>query len=251
MPQGGALSAVAQNVVIGSKSLLPLPPGEYVKISFADQGIGMTAEAQARIFDPYFTTKRDGTGLGLASVHSIVSKHGGHVEVSSSLGVGTTFDFYLPSTGAVWQGVQGELEPLRSNGQDGGTILVMDDEEMICKVLTEMLKKLGCRTVTSNEGSEAVELYRSAFEAGAPFAAVILDLTVPGGMGGREAAQQIIALDPAARVIVSSGYSNDPVMAEYRSHGLSGAVLKPYRVAELAQGLAFLQEPAANGGRAE
>ena len=202
----------------------------------------MSAEAQARIFDPYFTTKPDGTGLGLASVRSIVSTHGGHVEVTSSVGRGTTFDIYLPSTGQLWSQGQEGLEHLRSREQRCGNILVMDDEEMIRSLVTEMLMSFGYQVVTSADGAEAVELYRAAREAGSAFDCVILDLTVPGGMGGREAAQQILAADPAARVIVSSGYSNDPVMADYRCYGLSGAILKPYRIEELAQGLEFLGE---------
>ncbi|HBG06810.1 MAG: hypothetical protein A2075_19370 [Geobacteraceae bacterium GWC2_58_44] len=245
MPQGGTLKVRAENLTLCARSVLPLPAGQYVKISFKDQGGGIPPEAQAKIFDPYFTTKPDGTGLGLASVHSIVSKHGGHVEVSSVLGQGTVFDFYLPSTGQAWSGAKGDLPPLCSGGEAGGTILIMDDEEMIRSLVTEMLSNFGYQVVASSHGAEAVEQYRAAREAGTPFDAVILDLTIPGGMGGREAAQQILTLDPAARVIVSSGYCNDPVMADYRSYGLSGAVMKPYRVAELAQGLAFLREPPA------
>jgi len=244
MPLGGVLTVRAENLTLCATGTLPLPAGEYVKISFSDQGGGIPAEAQAKIFDPYFTTKPEGTGLGLASVHSIVIKHGGHVEVTSIIGQGTTFNFYLPSTGKIWVGEQEGAARICSGGS-GGAILIMDDEEMVRDVITEMLGNFGYRLVAACDGAEAVKKYRAAKAAGAVFQAVILDLTVPGGMGGRQAAQQILAIDPAARVIVSSGYSNDPVMADYKSHGLSGAVLKPYRVEELAQGLAFLQEKTA------
>jgi len=242
MPQGGILGVTAENVVLGARNTLAQTPGQYVKVSFQDHGCGIPEAALKKVFDPYFTTKAEGTGLGLASVHSIVKKHGGHVEVASSVGLGTTFDFYLPSTGAVWVGEPVGLDSRSSGVQKGGVILVMDDEEMIRTLITQMLGHLGYETRTSVNGEEAIELYRAAQLAGAPFAAVILDLTIPGGMGGQEAAQRILAFDPSARIVVSSGYSNDPVMADYRAHGLSGAVLKPYRVAELEQGLSFLRK---------
>ncbi|GFO65599.1 PAS domain S-box protein [Geomonas paludis] len=236
MPGGGVLTVIAQNAPLPAGNDLGLAPGDYVKISFIDQGCGIPYEDQKLIFDPYYSTKPGGSGLGLASVHSIVIKHGGRVEVASKPGAGTTLTFYLPSVGEVVPEEEAP-QPERPGKPGEGTVLVMDDEEAIRTLTRDMLQYLGYQVVTCADGEEAVRLYREAAQAGKPFAVAIMDLTIPAGMGGKEAAQQILAFDPAARLIVSSGYSNDPVMAEHADYGFCAAVIKPYRCDELQQAL--------------
>ncbi|WP_224984946.1 hybrid sensor histidine kinase/response regulator [Geomonas agri] len=236
MPGGGVLTVAAQNARLQANNDQGLPSGDYVKVSFTDQGCGIGYEDQKLIFDPYYSTKPGGSGLGLASVHSIVIKHGGRVEVASAPGAGTTLTFYLPSAG---EAVPDEVppQPERSGKPGEGTVLVMDDEEAIRTLTRDMLQYLGYQVVTCADGEEAVRLYREAAGEGKPFAVAIMDLTIPAGMGGKEAAQQILALDPGARLIVSSGYSNDPVMAEHADYGFCAAVVKPYRCDELQQAM--------------
>ena len=229
MPEGGIVEVNARNVEIGSPSPLPLAPGKYLKISIRDQGIGIPKAHLAKIFDPYFTTKQKGSGIGLAVAYSIVDKHDGYITAESE-DSGTTFFVYLPAT----------VTDVSSQSQRGdkllrgtGKVLLMDDEQGVRHVGSEMLRVLGYEVVCACDGAEAVERYRQALEAGAAFDAVILDLTIPGGMGGKEAVTKILALDGAAKVIVSSGYSNDQVISEYRRFGFQGAVCKPYQLSEL------------------
>jgi len=242
MPDGGTLRIKAENVTLGDRNEAALPPGEYVRLSFTDHGQGIPNEDLQRIFDPYFTTKAGGTGLGLASVHSIINKHNGKVEVDSALGKGTTFTFYLPSTGEAC--TEPEPSPAALSAlacRADGAILVMDDEETIRSLAVDILEYLGYAVRTCSTGEEAVTLYKEAGESGMPYFAAIMDLTVPAGMGGKEAARQILAYDPEARLIVSSGYSNDPVMAQHADYGFCAAVVKPYRATELQQALALVE----------
>lgn len=235
MPDGGTLAISASNEILESGNAPALPAGNYVKITFTDSGRGIAADVLKKIFDPYFSTKATGTGLGLASAHSIVSRHGGGISVSSIVGQGTSFTVLLPSTGGVSFEQKVEAAPAMIEERQGGSILVLDDETMILELAAEMLNHLGYQATTCSEGAEAVSLYQAAFQSGQPFAAVIMDLTIPGGVGGKEAAQQILALDPGACLIVSSGYSNDRIMADYRTYGFSGAIAKPYNVGEFRQ----------------
>jgi two-component system, cell cycle sensor histidine kinase and response regulator CckA len=244
MPGGGTLTVTADNVSLTGVTRPALPPGNYLRVVFSDQGHGMPEELQDQIFDPYFTTKPGGSGLGLASVHSIVKKHGGHVEVRSLVGRGTDFIFYLPSIGAVAAAPAEAVVAAEDGRHAGGAVLVMDDDELIQILATQILEHLGYRVATCASGEEAVALYAKAVGAGTPFLAAIMDLTIPGGMGGKDAAQLILALDPAARLIVSSGYSNDEVMADYARYGFCAAMAKPYRVSELTAVLAGLVEAA-------
>ena len=241
MPEGGTLSVRAENVTLEEQNKAALPAGDYVMISFTDQGVGIPHEELQRIFDPYFTTKAGGTGLGLASVHSIVNKHNGKIEVESVLGRGTTFTFYLPSSDQAPEPESLPSSPCPSGKRAEGAILVMDDEEAIRDLAVDILEYLGFGVRTCSSGEEAVRLYREAGESGAPFFAAIMDLTIPAGMGGKEAAQEILAYDPDARLIVSSGYSNDPVMAQHADYGFCAAVVKPYRATDLERALAQVQ----------
>jgi CheY-like chemotaxis protein len=200
----------------------------------------MTTEVLERIFEPYFSTKPTGSGLGLASAYSIVHRHGGTIVAESTVGVGTTFALYLPATREEPTAV---LSAPLATTPEGGTdrhprILVMDDEEMVCDLALAMLTHLGYEVETCDDGTAAIRLYETARAAGRPYAAVIMDLTVPGGMGGKEAARQILARDAEACLIVSSGYSHDQIMSDYQSHGFAGVLAKPYKVSELEQVLA-------------
>ncbi|QEM68195.1 PAS domain S-box protein [Geobacter sp. FeAm09] len=238
MPGGGRLAITAENVTLDDSNTLGVAAGEYVKLTFSDEGCGIPNEIQKQIFDPYFTTKAGGTGLGLSSVYSIITRHGGHISVSSGAGTGATFTIHLPAAGAATPAAgRPEDGAVASAPPASGSVLVMDDDEMILDLATKMLHLLGYRVTTCTTGEEAVSRYRAAQESGTPFDVVIMDLTVPGGMGGKETARVILELDPAARLVVSSGYSSDPIMAHYQEYGFCGAVIKPYRMKELAEAL--------------
>ena len=231
MPEGGALHVALRNATVATGDLPALAAGRYLKLSLADTGTGIRGEHLARIFDPYFTTKQQGSGLGLATVYSIVKKHQGHIEVESELGRGTTFHIWLPAA----QRLPEVATPVRPRlSHQTGRILFMDDEEPICLLATALLERMGYEANVVGDGSEVVREYGAARTAGRPYDAVILDLTVPGGMGGLEAMEALRKMDPEVRAIVSSGYSSDPVLANYRNHGFLGRVSKPYKIADLA-----------------
>ncbi len=234
MPDGGSFTISANNVAINENNNLNLSAGDYVQISFTDEGLGIAAEQVGRIFDPYFTTKADGSGLGLASTYAIIKKHFGNISVSSSPGKGTTFKILIPACG---EPVTEDLKEAHvpENAQRDYSILVMDDDEMVRELAEITLKRLNYTVVCCNNGSEAVSLYRSARERGMPFSFVIMDLTIQGGMGGVEAAKQILAFDPEAQLIVSSGYSADPVMANFSDYGFCASLEKPYDVEEISR----------------
>ncbi|MDD3805808.1 MAG: response regulator, partial [bacterium] len=231
MPEGGVIRITATNISIDPSRIDGVVvEGKYIKISISDSGVGMPREHLQRIFDPYFTTRKSGSGLGLAIVYSIVKKHGGLITVESEHGKGTAFHIYLPASQKEIKTVD---KPAKIMALDTGKVLVMDDEEAVRSVVGRILEHLGWEVECAEEGSQAIEAYKAALNSGYPFDVVIMDLTIPGGMGGKDAAEQLRALDAKAKVIVSSGYSNDPVLAEYRQYGFSGVINKPYRIEEM------------------
>ena len=233
MPDGGIISFRAENAQLEGARILPeLTDGSYVKITIQDEGLGISAENLPRLFDPYFTTKPKGNGLGLASVFSIMKRHDGHISVQSQLKEGTTFTLYLPASRAPLEEASVSHDPLNSGS---GRILVMDDEEMIREGAGELLEELGYEVDFAEDGGQALALYRTAHQEGAPYAAVIMDLTIPGAMGGREAMVKLLEIDPGATAIVSSAYCEDPVMASFRDYGFSGVLVKPFRLEQMAQ----------------
>ncbi len=234
MPKGGVVEIAAENLTLEPDQVPPLPPGDYVKVAVKDRGVGISPENLPRIFDPYFTTKGTGSGLGLAVCHSIVSNHDGHVRVDSRLGVGTTVEVYLPAPERKTAPPQ-EAAPERPTRH--GKVLLMDDEDMIRRGARLMLQEIGYQVECAADGAEAVELYQNARGAGQPFDAVVLDLTVPAGMGGEECLRQLREIDPGVRAVVSSGYSDDPIMAAYEQHGFRAVASKPYTLEELIRAL--------------
>ncbi|HYD83524.1 MAG TPA: ATP-binding protein, partial [Opitutus sp.] len=234
MPEGGTVKIALRNVQIDGLSRLALAPGNYVQIAIADTGIGIKPEHLSRIFDPYFTTKQMGSGLGLAAVYSIVHKHRGTIDVDSQLGRGTTFNIWLPAS----------FDAVMVNGGEKrggaavtlkGRLLFMDDEDSIRQMAVILLRRFGFEVACATDGAQAVRMYQEAQDGGEPFTLVMMDLTVPGGMGGREAIAQLRRIDPKVRAIVSSGYSSDPVLANYREHGFCGVAAKPYEMSDLAR----------------
>jgi len=232
MPKGGIIKVCAENVTIGAEGSLPLKGGKYVKITIKDQGTGIPKEHIPKVFDPFFTTKQEGNGLGLAVAYFVVKNHDGYITLESELGVGTTFYIYLPASHKELPKEETiKEEPLMGKGR----VLVMDDEEMVREVLDSMLEHIGYEVEFAKDGIEAIEQYKRAKELGRPFDAVIMDLTIPGSMGGKEAIQKLLKIDPKVKAIVSSGYSHDPVMANFKKYGFKGVIAKPYKITTLSE----------------
>ncbi len=235
MPGGGNITIECYNFTKTSADSMPLRNGDYLRVSVRDEGSGIPESRLENIFDPYFTTKKTGSGLGLAIVHSIINKHDGYITVESRLGVGTVFSFYLPATDkqAVMSGSAGNEISTRGNG----TILLMDDDEMVRDATSQMLDILGYQSVKVGTGQEAVARYQAAMASNTPFRAVIMDLTIAGGMGGKEAVRQVLQHDPEAKVLVVSGYGNEPVLANPKAYGFSASLVKPFAMDDLARQL--------------
>lgn len=233
MEGAGVITIRGRNRIIDTPSNIPLPPGNYIEIQFEDQGCGIPKEQLNKIFDPYFTSKQSGSGLGLAISYSIIKNHEGLILVRSEPGVGTCFTIYLPAlrkTGKIPDIPAAEgIKPATIRGK----ILIMDDEELVRSMSGEILTFLGCESMAASNGEEAINLYTEAMENDVPFDLIIMDLTIPGSMGGVETLQQLKALDPAVKALVSSGYANDPVMANFREYGFCGVIPKPFLVEEL------------------
>ena len=233
MEAGGTIYISAANV---SSSHVAGTLPRRVRLQIRDEGPGIDDSVRDRIFEPYFTTKESGSGLGLATVYSIVDQHEGTIQLDSIVGEGTTFTIELPAASAPAAAAVADDQPL-PQGQ-GQRVLVMDDEPAVLGMLGQALKGLGYEATFAGDGSAALVACRQALAEAQPFGAVILDLTVPGGMGGVQALEQLSALDPSLRAIVSSGYSNDPVLADHKRYGFHGTLPKPYRIHELATVLA-------------
>jgi len=230
----GTVVVSADNVTLGPQQDPLLPQGRFVRLTVRDSGCGIPPQNLQRMFDSYFTTKPGGSGLGLAVTYSIVKQHGGHIRVDSKLGIGTTFTVHLPAADRALP----PEHPVQKSAPSGtGRVLVMDDERIVRETTAAMLVELGYEVEGATDGVAALTLYERARVQGRPFDVVIMDLTIPGGMGGREAIQRFLASDPAVRAIVSSGYSNDPVMASCAEHGFCGVITKPYRLADLGAAL--------------
>lgn len=234
MPSGGTIVISCENVNITPQNKLPLIKEDHVKISIHDEGVGIPEENLSKIFDPYFTTKgmgsQKGVGLGLAICYSIIRNHNGYILVDSAPGKGATFQIYLPATKKDIIEVCIEEKPAR-HGR--GRILIMDDEEMILKIAKELLQFMGYEVTTAQNGEETIGFYRQSKELKKPFDAVVLDLAIPGGKGGKEVMHELISIDPHVRAIISSGYLNDPVVKDYKNYGFSGMLTKPYEANEL------------------
>lgn len=234
MPGGGMIRLGLSNDVLAEGDVVTLPAGEYLRLEIADSGRGIAPEHLSRIFEPFFTTKEFGSGLGLATVYSVIKKHRGHIAVESTVGTGTTFRIWLPAA---------RPEPVRVAAPVGGfepikgRVLFMDDEEPIRLMTKTLLERLGLEVQVASDGAEAVREYASARSKGQPYDVVVFDLTVPGAMGGADAMREILKLDPTAKGIVSSGYSSDPVMANFQAHGFRGSVPKPYRMSDFSRTL--------------
>jgi two-component system sensor kinase FixL len=231
MPEGGIIEVRAENVVLDADPL-SIGNGGYVTISVRDHGCGIEADVLPRIFDPYFTTKQSGSGLGLATVHAIIAKHEGHITVHSIPGAETTFSIYLPACKAAQPAEFGVDQQLQTGS---GRILVMDDEEALRVLLAQILQRLGYEVECARDGTEAIHLYQKAKDEGRRFDIVLVDLTIPGGMGGEEVAARLREVDDCVILIVSSGYSNTPIMSEFRKHGFDDVLSKPWSPVHLSE----------------
>jgi two-component system, cell cycle sensor histidine kinase and response regulator CckA len=232
MPDGGIITVTAENTALGEFDIASLPAGDYVKISIQDRGVGIPKEHLSNLFDPYFSTKQKASGFGLATSYSIIKRHNGVIAVDSVPGAGTTVILYVPAS-------QKKVEALRKR-TDGlvpghGRVLVMDDEEIIRDAAGLILKTAGYEVEYSKDGNEAIECYLKAVESGRPFDVVILDVTVPGGVGGKETIERLLKINPGVKAVVSSGYSHDPIMAHYLDYGFRGFITKPYTPRDMSE----------------
>ena len=227
MPGGGTIRIGAENISLNEDHGLPLKDGKHIKIRVEDQGVGIPREFLNKVFDPFFSTKQKGSGLGLSTSYSIIKNHNGLLTLESELGSGTTFYVYLPVSGKRVKKKKPE-EELLAAGQ--GKVLLMDDEEIILDATSDILQEIGYTVAVAKDGSEAIRMYREARQSSEPFDVVIMDLVVPGGMGGMETMQELQKIDPGVKAVVSSGYSTDPIIANYEEYGFWGAVSKPYKI---------------------
>jgi PAS domain S-box-containing protein len=237
MPQGGTVTISAENTeftdTLDSKSL-PLQPGNYVKVSIRDEGTGIPHEYLERIFDPYFSTREEGSGLGLSTSYSIIKRHGGHVYVESTDGKGSTFTFLLP----VPVDEDSQSNKNKGMGKGSGKVLIMDDDVIVRTVVETLLKKTGYSPVCVTNGDQALKKYQDALSKSEPFMVTIMDLTIPGGMGGKETVKRLREIDKNARVIVFSGYSNDPIFSNFKEFGFDGVLSKPFSIEEFMRTIA-------------
>jgi len=232
MPDGGIIKASVENVIVTADLYLPLKAGKYIRISMEDQGVGISEDYIQKIFDPFFTTKKKGSGLGLAISYSIIKNHNGYITIESEEGVGTFCSIYLPASDSVILDKKIYNEDIIIGN---GKILLMEDEEKVKEVAGKMLRHLGYTVEFAIDGVEAIRLYKQSRESGDPFDAVIMDLTIPGGMQGKEALQKLLKIDPTVKAIVSTGYSIDQVKLNFEKYGFCEFVAKPYKIQELSK----------------
>lgn len=231
MPEGGLIEIITRNTILKAGEKPSLEAGNYLELAIKDNGTGMSKETIQHAFDPFFSTKPKGHGLGLATSYSIVTRHGGTIDVESEEGKGSTFKVYLP---AVNEEVTPDSPEITKSHAGSGTFLVMDDEEVVLETIGYMLTSFGYKTVLKNNGRDAVEFFASEYHAGRKIVGMIFDLTVPGGLGGKEALEEIRKLCPATPAFVSSGYANNPIMANPHNYGFTASLTKPFRITELA-----------------
>jgi PAS domain S-box-containing protein len=234
MFSGGTLSISAENIFLAREEKNELAEGNYIRIIVADEGCGISKEHLSKIFDPYFTTKLKGSGLGLATTYSIIHRHGGHISVVSEIGEGTTFTIYLPASP---KSVERQDLSKSKTGTISGKILVMDDDKLMRNLIAKMLESFEMEVALADDGAEAIEKYKTAMDKDTPFTAVIMDLTVPGGMGGEIAIKQLLKIDPQVKAVVSSGYSNDHVLSNFEKYGFKGVISKPFMLDDLKETL--------------
>ncbi|HSG30771.1 MAG TPA: response regulator [Thermodesulfobacteriota bacterium] len=235
MPDGGVIRVNIKNINNPGKELVGLTKSSYICISIADEGIGIPEAYISKIFDPYFTTKQDGHGLGLATSYSIVKKHEGLITVESETGKGTNFKIYLPAQPDDADKVSKNYDSEETVLNGKGRILIMDDENGIREIVSAMLSRIGYSVVCTKDNDEAIAEYKKAYDEEKSYDAVILDLTIPGGQGGHKTLEDLLKIDPDVKAIVSSGYYNDPVMSEFRKYGFLGCVAKPFKTSELSE----------------
>ena len=230
MPRGGIMDVRARNVKLDDNEVSGLPQGDYIRVSIEDHGHGIAAADLPRIFDPYFTTRQGRLGLGLSIAYSIVHSHGGNITADSQPGKGSTFHIYLPAA----TGAETKQEPARKPTVHGVKMLIVDDEAVIRSAGGRLLNRLGYESVEfASNGTEALSKYKEAMESGSPFEVVILDLSIPGSLSGKDVIKALLKLDPKASIMVSSGYFDDPILSDLNRHGIKGVLAKPFKLEEL------------------
>ena len=237
MPEGGTFTVKLENVEISDAIIPTLKQGKYIKATICDSGTGIPEKIIDQVFDPYFTTKQTGNGLGLSTVYSIIQKHNGFIEINSKVQRGTTITIFLPAVAVRKEPVAVKIEKGIAKQRENLSILVMDDEKAVRDIISLLLGRIGYTVETVEEGNKALVRYQERMNQGSPFSVVIMDLTIPGGMGGKEAVKNILEIDPDAKVIVSSGYADDPIMANYTKFGFKGVIAKPYTLNKLQETL--------------